>query len=122
MRSIVDILKESIDNSTAFVRELDQIQEQDKKFWSQIRLRITPNDFEAGDVTIDTMEVQEKGKGDGRKMLQTLTDLADKHQVMLRLELNKDGDSLVPWFQRHGFEATGEYGHHGGEIMHRKPW
>ena len=128
MRRYLDILREHASNSTAFVQELKQIQDQDPQFWSQVYLHVSPNDFEAGDVTIDAMEVrdhgQEKGKGKGRKVLQTLIDLADKHSVTLRLEVNEEsvsGDFLEEWYQRHGFEATGDYGDYG-PIMIRQPW
>ncbi len=127
MRRYLDILREHAAKSTAFVQELNQIQDQDPAFWSQVYLHVTPNDFEAGDVTIDAMEVrnhdQEKGKGKGRKVLQILVDLADKHHVSLRLEVHEDSvsDFLEEWYQRHGFEATGEYGDYG-PIMIRQPW
>ena len=77
-----------------------------------------------GEIHISDIKAASKGKGDGTKALLFLTDLADKHNVVLSGTAQaydsahkqiQDTDRLVSWYSKHGFNI-GERDEAGWKI------
>ena len=72
--------------------------------------------FEPGRrITLHRVWSLQAGKGHGTRMLQTLCDLADRHDVEIQLRplpigrkpYPKSREQLIAWYRRFGFEVVG---------------
>jgi hypothetical protein len=119
-------LLENVGDTDTFMNELHAIQEADPAFWSAVYLHVLPDRYDIGEVYISDMGVRNganENQGKGRRVLKTLTDLADKYDVVLKLAASEDSESseyLQDWYARHGFDYTDDYSDYG-PVMIRKP-
>ena len=118
-----NLLKSDVDG---FMGELHKHMDEHENFWKTVYLHVLPERYDIGEIYIDSMGIlnhdQNKNKGKGRTMVQTLTSLADKYHVRLKLSADESSVSkfLEDWYSRCGFEYSDEYSDYG-PVMIRDP-
>ena len=85
-----------------------------------VQLDFRPDLYKSDLVWIETIRVKEPGKGHGRKVMQTIADLADQHRVTLKLRVEPFGSDrlsmkkTLDFYKRYGFKGT-------RKLMTRRP-
>ena len=119
--------------AAAFLKEADELWPEVSQFY-----RFTVEGQEVGAFCLDDIQEDEEvgvslitvrrtltGAGYGTLMLNALCDLADKHDVALRLEILPTGrlteQDLKSWYERRGFVPGTNPIFDGGPVMSRSP-